>query len=628
MSPRARYVFGGDMRISHAYGGQNPCAIELAPVGRAADWDLNLPDTAAALYTQNSHYFQIVADTLTLIQTDGATVLQTLTLSSGTYPTLQDVVDRINATSVGIDGQQWRAQLCPGVNPAAPTASAMCGTNRVFASCAVVSGSTTISRSAGGLNSIAVGMYVSNANVPAGTYIVSYNTDTTLTMSAAATGTNANTSITFFFRLGDDPTAATTDAGYQRVISGSLPGFVYFAKAYLDSYYPIDKSAIWMTRAAPGAVKSAANSFTTAFANIFKPPLDAGISQGGASVDQGFVVPFANMAGVIRNVRDQGSGIDADYRLRMLNHTRGCIAWNTVVPGARFVPYLTRDGVVAADLDREILLSEAIFRHAPDPFGDFTYEVPLASAAAAADDDGGTVQAYAAAKIMRSALWLSYRSAALPSPTRPDRMLCYDFSSGTATSGLEALVREDGSPWGWSTALERAVTAMCEGRKSDGPHLYGWNEANSGSTGDGRIDEIEVGETDNGIAIAAEVLGPWEKAPLNSRYACQELSCEHFSPTDSVGSLDFHRSYYDEIYPLTLSDGDGVDVMRDLKLLSQQARVVTVAFRLGFSQTSGRARELRRWEARTKIPPTYRPAFAADVGSYIIIGGVVMPIYS
>lgn len=1049
MPPRARYIFGGDMRVCHSYGGQNPCAIVLAPVGRAADYDLNLPDDEPTAYDSQASFMQIKVDTagagtLTLIQGDGATATNTKTFAFSTYDTLQGLVDAINATSFSVDGQQWRAQMCPGANPDASTLS-LTPHNRAIVSCVIDNSAKTITRAGGGLSKVAVGQFVSGAAEETGAYVTRIDSDTSLTYTGTLT-TGIET-LYFYNTLGDsqitDPD--TTTLGYQRVIANSLPGFLYFTTDYLDDD-PTHKQDVWMTVASPGQAKSAANNFSGRQSNRFAPDdANAGISMGGGAVDQGFITPYSNSVYAIRNTANTGSGIDEDYRQQVINQSEGCCAWGTVGTGNRFVHYLKPTGMYAADLDNEFKLSDYIWRHgssdAVDGTGDWVYEIPKSIAATAADTDG----AYAYARIMRQALWVNYRASqqaedevipayvgfaftgrltsqtaqvysnalspegnplwldgselssdngvtaavdsviiadglgsfivvwtdarsgandiyaqkynaageeqwtagglavntqtlsqslpavcpdggggciiawqdgrsgtddiyaqritsagalswtaagvvitnaagnqqkpvicadteggaivafndasgatiraqridssgvvqwtangvqvgttgsgltmcAIPSgsggmilaysatgftaksqlvdstgspqwnsttglatlsslgasaipaictdgaggcyvgshgtnaivrrviaagtmpfsqvtvssgtvpgaagglvlcddgdsgciavwkqdPTSlhdlrmqrldgagavqwgsgsnltltsdagtvvtpamttdgeggafimwyrdsgsgsydvlaqrvdgdgtalwtpsagvtlksaaitnatvssyasvagsfvtipastnlPDRQLCYDFSAGTTQSGLASLVRPDGEPWGWSNELYRAFSVMVASRRSDGEHLYGWNEANEGGTGDGRIDEFETGDTDNGSEILGSIVGPWFK-PDGREVSGQEVLLEHSSPDGSTGALDFTRSYEEDLYPLTPDTSDLV-VLRELKLLPQAARVQSPACKLGYRQTTGEAREVRKMTLRAKRVKSYR----------------------
>lgn len=610
MTPRARYVFAGDLRVCVGYGGTNPAAIEIAPVGRSADYDLNEADDDTTIYNENASYMRLTLASsgdldLELAQSDGTSFESgdPLLLDSDDYPTLQNLVDRINATSFSTDGQQWRAQLCPGVSGDALMSDLLPHT-RVIASCVVDNTAKTISKAAGGLSAVPVGAHVLRSGVATTGVISKINSDVLLTFTGSITAGTVD--LTFYFELGDSPTAATADSGYQRVIANSLPGFLYFNKAYLNKD-TFDKSATWMTVAGPGQSKSAPNCFSLEVANRHTPPLHAGVIQGGAAVDQGFVIPYANMVGAIRNVRDSGTGVDSDYRLQMINESRGCCAWNTVVGANRFVIYLTPEGLVAADLFDERLLSEAIYLHAPAT-GDLDFEIPKCIAATARDIDYSvadtTITAYAAARVMRGAIWLVYRN----SGSSPDRMVAYDFSTGHETNGLAALVRSPGKPWGWSVELAHATTpaVMCEGRRSDGAHLYGWNNANAGSTGDGRIDEFETGDTDNSTAIDGSVETPWEPKDQESWVSVQEFTAWHNAAAGSTGQYIFHRALSDtDQYTFTPSTGTEI-YQSDIKLLTLPARTITKGFYWAYRQQTGTARTLRRVQLRVKRFKRYK----------------------
>lgn len=616
MPPRARYIFGGDMRVCHSYGGQNPSAIVIAPVGRSADYDLNLADDDATAYTSQGSWMQLKLDssgvmTLTLIQGDGATATNTTTFASGTYDTLQKLVDAVNATNFATNGQQWRAQICPGANPDVLT-TALCPHNREIASCVIDNTAKTITKTAGGLGKVAVGHLIAGATSgTTGAYVTAINSDFSLTYTGTLT---TGTETLFYYNdLGDAQvtTPATSTLGFQRVICGALPGFLYFSKTQLDRE-TLDKQSVWMTTASPNSSKSAANNFSLKTSNRFAPPDgNAGISMGGGGVDNGFVVPYANGIYAIRNKRDLGTGLDSDYRIEHINRTRGCIAWNTVGTGPGFVHYLTREAMCAADLNGEVQLSDDIYLHNPQT-GDFSYEAPLAESATARDIDydlsDTTITAYASARALRGVLWVNYRA----SGASPNRQVAYDFSTGNPSTGLLALrdnqglvdylsepprlIRPAGSMWGWSTPLTRALTAMCEGRRSDGNHLYGWNDANAGSTGDGRVDEFETAETDNGTAISGSVGTPIERMGLRTKMAAQKIILEHSSPSGSAGTLEFHRGSADTTHSLTLTTS-AVDLLREVCELPQEARASVDRFYLKYAQTSGSAREVRTMEA-------------------------------
>ena len=105
-----------------------------------------------------------------------------------------------------------------------------------------------------------------------GSYVLKIVSDTELTMSAAATGSSTSDT-TFYTNTGDDPTVATANTGYQRVIANSLPGFLYFNSTFLATFGVL-KSTTWLTAASPFQTRSAANNFVTDDKGRYTPPTD------------------------------------------------------------------------------------------------------------------------------------------------------------------------------------------------------------------------------------------------------------------------------------------------------------------------------------------------------------------
>jgi hypothetical protein len=605
MPPRARYIFGGDMRICHSYGTLNPCAIIIAPVGRTLDYDLNLADDAAALYTADASYMRVTIDTagtslLELSQADGTTTVSSTTSFNltTTYTTLEQLVDAINLTNCTDNGQQWRAQLCPGVDPNAVPLTHLAAHKRVLASITTTNNSTTITGT--GLGKVAIGSRVSGSGITAGTYVTKINSSTSLTLSVVATASAAVT-LTFYQEFGDSPTTATANTGWQRVIAQSLPGFLYFNRTYLDQF-TTEKSSIWMTTASPGSTKSAPNCFSGKVSNKFFPPnAKAGKAMGGVGIRQGFRVLFENQRGIIDNTAHQGSGLDEEYRLKITHDSSGCCSWASIAAGTNFAVYAAPEGIIAGDLDREILLSDAIWNppssDAPTGTGDFSYEIPQSIAATAADNDNAMLYC----SIIRDVLRVNYRTSG--STTHPDRQVVYDFSSGTDQSGLQCLFHQGKEPWGWSVPFSRATTCVGEGRRSDGAHVYGWNDANAQSTGDGRIDEIDTGQTDNGTAISASMTTPWIR-PGSRKLSFHRFVAEHATPSGATAAFDFHRSIADETYSLTPSTSSALYI-RDWKELTLPARSPTAAGFFGFRQSAGTAQEIRSLEVYVEELDTY-----------------------
>lgn len=596
MPPATRYLAAGDMRVAAAYGKPNPSAIVIAPVGRTADYDLNLAETSSSLYAQNSSYMRLTLSTagvmtLTLLSDTGA-VTTSNAYTSTNYPTLQALVDVINATSCAVDGMQWRAQILPDVSPDAATTS-LCPHTRGIASVTTTSGAATLTKAAGGLSKVAVGAYITAAGVTAGTYVTRIDSDTQLTMSANASASAAVT-CTFYFRLGDDPTSLS-DTGYQRVLGNCLPGFLYFTKTYLATF-PTEKSTTWMTVATPGSVKSAPNAWANEEANRFEPPLESGIAQGVAAVDHGFVVPYANKVGAIRP-RGPDLVQDCDYSLVIINENLGCCAWNTVTAGNHFATFLATSGLCAADLREVIRFSEDIYAPPTSGVGvvgtllgtgDFGYEIAASVAATGQDNDAS----YASVRVIHSIVWVCYRASS-SSSTAANRMLGYDFSSGHDTNGLKALSRDNRTRWGWSLPLSRTVSVVGFGRRDDGGHLYGWNDANAG-TGAGRVDEIETGDTDNGTAISTGTAATaWIKAAEGEDIVVHRVVLEHNSPSGSTGSLVWHRGYSNDAYSLTPGTSS-LDLLSELIQISTPGRTPCNAGYFEYKQASGTAREWRK----------------------------------
>lgn len=599
MPPRTRYLAGGEQRVAAMYGGLGPCAVELAPIGVTADYDLNYDDETDSIYGATyASYFRVSIDSagagqLELTKSDGATLVATKTYAFSTYNTLQRLIDVINSTTCATDSLQWRAQLAPGVTGSQNPNTVLTPHKRVIASCVATNTSDRLTKSAGGLSKVAIGTRISKTGVTAGTYVIKIISDTELQMSAAATSTSTSDA-TFYADTGDNPTATETNTGWQRAIANSLPPFLYFNATYLATF-GIDADRVWLTAASPFQTRSAANNFTTLDEHTYRPPSDAGIGVGIASPERGFVLLWERQRGYIANEVEFGTGEDRDYKVRIANSHQGCCAWDSIAAGNGFVTFAAPDGIYAAQIAgteyEEAKLTDDIWRQWPDPRGDFSYEIPLAHAATSLDDDTGKLSV----RVERNWIWCQYRA----SGSHPNRQIVMDFSAGAESFGLTSLMAEDGRPWPWSPPLIRSVTSICEVVRSNGSHIYAWNEENAGSTGDGRIDEIETGDTDNGTAITGTVESGWIKGDHDERLAAQEFFVCHLTPTGASSFLDFYRSRQnDGPYTLTLTATGTADVTDELKFLTQAARVQADAVRWVWRQTAGDACELRPSELR------------------------------
>ena len=617
--PRSRYFFAGSSRAGVGYGGISPVAITIAPVGRTTDYDLNLAENDATAFTQNSQYMRLSylsgVYKLDLVCADGTTAIAattiSFTLTNTLYDTLEELVDGINATLIAAPTSsvaQWRAQIAPGVNPQAASTSLTLHITDLNSSLCVVNNTAKTVTLAGATFSttLAVGMQISETlGISTGAVISRIDSDTQFTYTGTLTTTTEK--LFFYFDLGDAPIAAEANKGYQRVISNAISGFLYFNKAYLNQF-PIEKSSAWLTVATPLSVKSAPNCFSGKLTNKHTPPAAAGTLVGVGAVDNGFVAAYSRKIGVIRNTRDFGTGIDSDYRLFILNENRGCASWASFAQGPGFVVYGTDHGIVAADLTQELDLSQDIYLHPRNDAssagtGDFAYDLPLSRASTDADTDS----AYLVTSILRGCIHVNYRA----SGAHPNRQVQYDFSTGQRSSGLAALIRGEDELWpgtlyGWSLPLSRSMTMLCQtagtATRTEGVHLYGWNEQNQGSTGAGRVDEFEIGETDNGTEISGASIGfPWERGGGKKRMAVQEMTLEHVTPSGATAALDFIRGYAADTYTLTpATNTSSLDVLREVKMLPLAARTPTPAWRIKWRQSAGTKQEIRSFQVRFK----------------------------
>ena len=626
MPPRARYVFDGDLRVGHGYGGTNPCAIELAIFTQDVLGDANDHDGRTELATggvsdpgvYGTFYksYVRIAYTYAASLLDAATLLLTnfdgtgaaagsLSIDLEVYDTFQKLVDRINRTSLATDQMEWRATILPGVDPQTSSVGGLTPHSRTFQDCSFNLGFPTLTGSFRGR--VAVG---SKIICPAdaamnGKTVIRIDSADQVTLDSNATSNQTNVDVEFYFELGDNPSGATATAGRQRVVANSLPGFLYYSNTAL-SKLTLDRQAVWLTTAQPGQIKSAPNCFSGRAANRHNPPALSGNFMGGGSVDNGFCLFWANKRGAIRNTRDTGTGLDEDHLLFITNEISGAIGWNTICQGNRFVCAWTQDGVIAMDLFSERLISEAIYlrsRSLIDTAQPLHYQAQTDIVAAGSDTDlSGAMM-----RIASQALWLAYSTTG---NEHPQRLLKYDFSAGIDQNGLVALERAPGLPWGWSTELiPRNAQCLVEARRSDGMHLYMWDGSNAGSTGDGRIDEIEVGDTDNGSAISqARVDMAFLRAGDNERLCGLQIRGEFAGVDTATFGLDFIRSRAGAAttYAMTPAGGGSDVYLPFVKFLPAGARAPTDSAQVRWRQSAGAAGQLRSLEVRFTRAPKYK----------------------
>jgi hypothetical protein len=82
------------------------------------------------------------------------------------------------------------------------------------------------------------------------------------------------------------------------------------------------------------------------------------------------------------------------------------------------------------------------------------------------------------------------------------REVRYDFSLGEGLTGPQQLLQPNGAPYPWSTPQTLPVVSSAWVAEDDGLHHYAARDTNAGAT-DGRVDEVDTGTTDNGVAVEA-----------------------------------------------------------------------------------------------------------------------------
>jgi len=187
------------------------------------------------------------------------------------------VVDQINATVFGGAGREWAAQLVPGVDGTLPSTYLAYQSQDIV--CATTNTLTTVT-SAALFADVAEGMKVTGTGIPAGAYVKSKASNSSLTLSTAATATGAPT-LTFAVDTGDGGIVSATDTGNVRAYNGAYYVVLPFKQTYLDTFETATRDFI-VTGGGPSHAANAANSFYVAVGNRRSAPSAAGVLMGGA----------------------------------------------------------------------------------------------------------------------------------------------------------------------------------------------------------------------------------------------------------------------------------------------------------------------------------------------------------
>lgn len=599
VSPRrARYIGTGDQRALIGYTLPSPCAIIVAPTAPAGGTtrQLNSEDTDLANFLGAFSMLVRIKETagtashLELHYIAGASGAPNSTsFAFATYTTLQDLVDAINATAVGGTGGEWCATLAPGVDGSLASTN-LCVSTRDVTGTKCTSGSPILT--AGTFTAVPVGavIYDTTAAFPAGTYVLSKQGATSITMSANATATDAvgHTAV-FYSDVGDELNVTGGTHGYLRAFCPALPVHVYLKTSAQLGYDRPDKQTVYFTVSSPGAASSgvalAANAFVSG--NRRNSSAKGGILMGFVDIEQAAVVAYSKSIKLFINQRGVVSGEDFDYRLLTINERRGCIAWGTLVAGDGWASYLTFQGIAATDKTRrEVIISNDL--HNPtNRAGVLSGEITKSLQGSRVDDD----TSYCHMVVMESQLHLNYRSST--GQSRPNKRIVYDFGPGVEASGLDELAPQ-GRAFGWSAPLTNPPTAMVEIARSSGLQRYGWRDTNAGATGDGRLqllDDSSASSMDDAATYSSPAFSPVVPAPPFSQFSAKRVVVRHLALT-ATSSLYFARDKKAATTAaLTLAVDNTTDYLREqIELpLSQRTNGEAVQFQWSPGQEDGQA---------------------------------------
>lgn len=595
---RMRYLWTGDQRMIGGYSLPNPAAIMIAPTTKngGTSRQYNVEDTnLAGFLGAFSMLARVTTSQLELHYIAGASGPPNSTnFAFATYTTLQDLVDAINNTSNASTGGEWVAALAPGVDGSLPS-TYLCPTTRDVTSVKCTNGSPTLTN--GDFSLVPVGAKISDgtANFAAGTYVLSKQSPSSITMSANATATDAaGHTATFYSDVGDEANVTGGTHGYLRAFCPALPVVLYLATQYQQGYATPDKQSIYFTVSSPGAASSGVSLAANAFVAGNRRTVSSryGILMGGVDLEQSAVVAYSKSIQLFVNQRGVISGEDFDYRMVPINDKRGCIAYGTLVSGNGWASYLTPQGVVATDKTRrEVVLSNDI--HNPSTLaGSLNYEIGQCLKGTRADSD----LAYAHAQVFGAQLHLVYRDAG---NSRPNKRVIYDFGPGIEGSGLAELVGADGDAgYGWSAPLTNPPTVMCEVGRSNGLERYGWRDTNAGSLYDGRLqlfDDSGSSAQDDGSAILASAYSPTVVAPHFQILNAKRLSVIHKAASIAPLLYVGRDKNGTTLQSSTLSTDGVADYIRDLCELKLVTRANAEALQMRW--TSGAEDGQTLWEA-------------------------------
>lgn len=608
MPRRARYIGTGDQRVLIGHTLPSPHAIMLAPTGSAATRDINAADDSATIYGSTQFIYRITETTLdfgwaTGPSTGNAGVDYNATSITLSGKTLQDVVDTINATTTASASKQWAAQLCPGVDGSLAATYLAPTSYTITITTSNVSNTTTITTAAS-FADVPLGYKVAGTNISAGTYITAKASATSATISAAATGSHT-AAYEFYADTGDGTIFDATGHGARgygwiRAYAASFPGFAYLKRSAITGYDKPDRNGVYFTVGSPGAANAGVSLAPNAFVRYNRrvPSFNAGNLLGFADIQGAAVCAYSGGIAMFANIKGVNSGEDYDYKLFTVNPRRGAVGYGAVTEGNGWAAYATLDGIVAVDKTQaEIVLSNDIHNPVTES-GSLAYELKASSASARSSDADSDGQRMHLA-VVGTQLNVMYRSDS--GVTVPNRRIVYDFAQGIESSGLAQVADSEARrPYGWSAPYTQSVGPVFAVVRSDDRHVYGCGEANAG-TGDGRLDRLDYGSTDNGSAVQGVLYMPTVVAPPFTRFSMQRFVMKHYSPTTGPGITIWRNIARSSFGTASLTSGSSV-VNNEVVPLTQSVRTVSDSMEFKWLDSAS-AVENAIWQVTVEYQP-------------------------
>lgn len=294
-------------------------------------------------------------------------------------------------------------------------------------------------------------------------------------------------------------TVVTVGHGFVRTFGNGWPVVLDWRKSYLGRFRPQRQSLIF-SGADPGHAQYAVNSWYVN--NRRTAPADMGLMMGFADMDQALLVFYTRGRMLLANMRTGETHNDDDYALANVSAYRGCRSPWSIVGGNGWAFFLNDDGLFACDgSGNEVLISRDIY-DAERPAGKrglLEYAIGQCLIASELETPGATEYALTA-DLRGSVLCVHFKKSA--ASTCLDYEVRYDFSESSGRTGMAEVLRDDGSPYGWSAPLPLPGSCSCRMVTATGLKSYMARDTNAG-TADGRVDEVDTGTEDNGESVVA-----------------------------------------------------------------------------------------------------------------------------